>query len=593
MCGIVGCILNDRNTVDVAMSMLCRVEYRGYDSAGVATLSENGIILQKKAGAIAKLNEVLNKNILGNVSIAHTRWATHGKATDNNAHPFVSNSGQWALVHNGIIENYLELKTKCLPEKCILNSETDTEIVVQMLDYAKGKNCIEKLKNVCDKLKGSYAFACVNVNAPNTIFLAKNKSPLYIMNATDGCFIASDPICFAGKTGKIYSLEDYEYAVVSDTDIIFFDNNMHVIVKNDLNIKIVSNDKGLNNCPHYMLKEIEEEGKVLDNILRTYTEGNVLRQFDSSMLSRFNEIVFIGCGTAYHAGLYGADIFRMNNHIRTSCYMASEYRYCNPIVDDKTLVVLVSQSGETADTIAVCDMVRAMGATTIALTNVLYSTLAKKVDYILPVCAGSEIAVASTKAYIAQLSVLYIWSMSLLGDAELKNALANIANLAKNFDNYKYNELKSIAKKVSKIDCCYFLGRGMDYITALEGSLKLKEVTYINCQAYPAGELKHGHLALIDDTSYLVAIATDDSTLDKTLNGAYEAKARGGKIIVLTNKEIKTKEFYRVIKLCDYNKYLMPIVVSKWIQMLAYVVSITKGYNPDKPRNLAKSVTVE
>jgi len=598
MCGIVGYIgdkIVDKELVDI----LKNLEYRGYDSAGVAVFDKGEIVTTKAEGKIANLEAILNGSKTASMGIAHTRWATHGKPTTTNAHPHVSANNKWAVVHNGIIENFGELKKEVISNTGVeFVSETDTEVVSQMLQYLDNGNVIETLINVCNRLEGSFALGVISSDDKNSLYLAKRKSPLYVAKTGKEVFVASDPICFAGKATEYYMFEDDEFCQVNINSIVFYDSKNNVIVKKALKLNTFEANFGKQDYPHFMLKEIEEVPTVLNRIVSTYKDSKAFEKVDTTLLKSINKIILVGCGTAYHAGLMGASMIEKFARIDSRTYVASEFRYSDPIIDDKTLAIFVSQSGETADTISAHDLAKSKGAKTIALTNVLYSALAKKADYVLPVCAGPEIAVASTKAYTAQISILYMFAKHLANIvANTKfDYLADIVNLSNNLVMPTAESLDSLANELVSIDNAFFIGRGVDYVSSEEASLKLKEITYINTQAYPSGELKHGFLALVESGTILFVIATQKDLLDKTLNGAHEAYARGARIVLATQFDIpkeKLEDVYFNIKLPKFEDDLMPIVSIGAFQMLSYLTSVKKGYNPDQPRNLAKSVTVE
>ena len=467
-----------------------------------------------------------------------------------------------------------------------------------MLEIHSEQNAIFNFIDTCKKLKGSYALACINKNKKECLFLAKNKSPLYIATNSKEIFVASDPICFVGKTNEYYALEDYEFCEANLENIIFYNKNKEIIEKLPIKLDklISSSEKGKFN--YFMEKEIFETPFILKRIASEYNSRKILNKINFKFLNNYNKIILIGCGTAYHASLMGAKYIETFARIPTSAHIASEYRYSNPIIDKKTLFIFVSQSGETADTLAVCELAKSCGATTFALTNVLYSSLAKKVDFVLPVCAGPEIAVASTKAYTAQITILYMLARHIQNELSNLNFnyIEQIQNLAENIKIPAYRKINQIAQNLTLANSVFFIGRDKDYISSEEASLKLKEITYINSSAYPSGELKHGFLALIDSNTYLFVIATQKSLLDKTLNGANEALSRGAKIILITQFNIpkeKKSKFYKVIKLKKFDEELMPIEAVILFQLLAYKTCINKNLNPDQPRNLAKSVTVE
>ena len=597
MCGIVGYI--GKNSVEKNLiNNLKLLEYRGYDSAGIAVLKEKTIKITKAVGCIKNLEEKLEQEKNVRLGIAHTRWATHGEATESNAHPHVSNNKNWAVVHNGIIENYAELKKDFLDKGLKFNSETDTEVVVQMLEYYQSQSPMETLVKVCNQLSGSFAFAVINSFSPNTLYLAKRKSPLYVAKTENEVFIASDPICFVGKTKMYYTLNDDEFCKVSLSSIEFLDKKCNKLSKELNELGQITTKINKENFEHYMIKEIYETPKVLKRIAKTYQENDVFNKIDKFVLLNMDKVIFVGCGTAYHAGLVGVNYVENFAKIQSRCFVASEFRYSDPIIDNKTLAIFVSQSGETADTLEALSLAKSKGATTIALTNVLYSSIAKKADYVLPVCAGPEIAVASTKAYTAQISILNMFAKyisNILKHTEY-DYLKDIFELSNQIDIESLSYLKTLAKELAQKNSAFYIGRGLDYITCEEASLKLKEITYINSQAHPAGELKHGFLALVENGSYLFVLATQKMLLDKTLNGASEASSRGAKIIFATQFNLEDKDIknlFYTIKLKSLKEDLMPMVAIVSFQMLSYLTSVERGINPDKPRNLAKSVTVE
>jgi len=599
MCGIAGYVKGAGKVVDKELlDLLKNLEYRGYDSAGVATLSKN-IDIVKNAGSISNLEKELKNNESDVLGIAHTRWATHGEPSKNNAHPFRSVSGEWAIVHNGIIENYSALKSEILEWKNIIfSSKTDSEVVAHLLDKYNQKNKIKTLTNVCKKIVGSFAFVCINKTDKSSLYLAKRKSPLYVAENGGEIFVASDPICFEGKAKEYFSLEDNEFCKAGKLGIFFYDENGESISKCSTKLEGFNGAADKENYQHFMIKEIMEEPIVLERIIKTYQETKPFKFINNKFIEKFKNIVFVACGTAYHSGLVAVEYMREFARLSATCEIASEYRYSNPLLNKETLVILISQSGETADTLAVNELAKEKGATTIALTNVLYSSLAKSSEYVLPVCAGPEIAVASTKAYIAQVSILYALAkhFAYVKFGESPTYLSEISNLKDKIQELNFNFLDEISKDFSTTNKVFYLGRSLDNLMALEGSLKLKEITYINSQSYPLGELKHGYLALIDDETYGIVVATKKEVLEKSLNGISEAISRGAKIILITPFELDDEQkkcIYKIIKIDDLGCSLTPLLSMPYLQMLAYKTSILKGINPDKPRNLAKSVTVE
>lgn len=596
MCGIAGYI-GKENIKRELIELIKEVEYRGYDSAGIAYINNGEIEIKKSAGPVNNLKEILGEDIKNSCGIAHTRWATHGKANSINAHPHISEDRKWAIVHNGIIENYLTLKKELVDNHNIkFISKTDTETVAHLLQISN-KSGLEALKFACDKLKGSYAIAAIERDNPNQILVARKESPLYVAYGKDGNYIASDPICFVGKCKEYYTLQNNEFAMVTANIIELYDNNLCKVDRDTTILNLKIKDAKLENYTHYMQKEIMQENEVVNNIINIYSSNNIFNKLKISELLNAKKFILIGCGTAYHAGLMGARFIEKYSRVNASAHIASEFRYSNPIIDKDTIAIFVSQSGETADTLGALEILKAKKVKTIALTNVLYSTLAQNVDYIFPVCAGPELAVASTKAYTAQISILYLFAKYLenIKTSTEKNSLKLLKEFTQIHDNY-FKEIDILSFDLQKASNVFFIGRDLDYITTEEASLKLKEITYINSSAYPSGELKHGFLALVDSNTIVFALATQEELLDKTLNSAHEVSARGGKIVMVSNLDIskeKLQDVYINIKIEKKHQDLSPMTSIKFFQWLAYHTSIKKGINPDKPRNLAKSVTVE
>lgn len=597
MCGIAGYVGKNKVKKEL-INILRGVEYRGYDSAGFAYIKNKKIEVKKTQGCIDNLNKYLTDDYTKTCGIAHTRWATHGKVNATNAHPILSEDKKWAVVHNGIIENFMIIKNQLKENYGVkFATETDTEVVAQMLQTSHIQSPLKALKLVCKKLIGSYALAIINKDFPNQIFVARKESPLYISHSENGSYIASDPICFVNKCQNYFTLENGEFGIVTDNNVFIYDNYLNQIIKEPTKLNLKEKDAGLGKYKYFMQKEITEEDVATERIIKTYSENNVFKKLNLDYLKSVKNIILIGCGTAYHAGLMGAKIFEKYARIKSSAFVASEYRYSNPIIDQNTLAIFVSQSGETADTLGACNVLKQMGVKTIALTNVLYSTLAQNCDYVFPVCAGPEIAVASTKAYTCQIAIIYLFAkyLSSIKSGEDFVALQTISKF-KNLEENYFEQIDILANDLLHTNSVFFIGRDVDYVTAEEASLKLKEISYINSSAYPAGELKHGFLALVDNTSIIFVIATQKELLDKTLNGAHEGSARGAKIIVVSNLDIskdKLVDVYMHIKLKNESVDIMPMVAIKFFQWLAYFTSVKKGLNPDKPRNLAKSVTVE
>ena len=590
MCGIVG-FFGNGNVQKILLNKLKMLEYRGYDSAGIAVSCGKDISVTKRKGKICNLESAVNYNEEACLGIAHTRWATHGEANEINAHPHISSDGEWAVVHNGIIENYKAVKCEFLSD-VVFKSMTDTEVIPQLIAKFSDKKPLNAVIDACNLLKGSFALAMIKKDDKH-LYLAKNKSPLYISGNGKGEFlVASDPCCFVGFGEEYYTFYDMEFAVAGEEGVKFYDRFGRELIKNSEALDCDFVNVCLDKDDHFMIKEIKEIPSVMCRIVQRYSLEFLNEKLKNFDIKKFDKIKIIGCGTAYHAALYGATVLQKYLRIEAGAYVASEFRYSNPILNDKTLVIAVSQSGETADTIAALTLSKERGATTATLTNVEYSTIAKLADIVLPVCAGQEIAVASTKAYNAQLAVFYIFANYLIG----KDGVSDIKELSEKIDLSDLAAEREIAETVKNLDQMFLIGRSFDYYTALEASLKIKEITYMNANAYQSGELKHGFLALVEENSYIIVFATQTEILDKNLNGAYEAKARGAKLILITTLDIEEeikKEFYKIIRIPEIKDDLASITAIIPWQIVSYYVSVYRGYNPDKPRNLAKSVTVE
>lgn len=593
MCGIVGFIGD--NTERKLIEGLKKLEYRGYDSAGIAIHEKENIAVYKSKGEIKNLEKILHFDSKAKSGIGHTRWATHGKPDEINAHPHASNDKRWMVVHNGIIENYSKLKTKLLSLNYNFYSETDTETVANLLQYysEKIKNDIKVLKETVSAIKGSYALGIIN-DKKSGIFFAKNKSPLFIAKNGKEVMLASDIICFKGFSDYYYELKDGIFGYADVDQISFYDNIGKTELKpTKLDLKEYSE---LNFYKHFMIKEIFDTKSAIKNVIEYYSSSKILECLKKINFNTIKKVKFVGCGTAYHACLIGAKMFEEKTDIEAEACVASEFRYSNPKVDKNTVVVLVSQSGETADTLAAFDLAKEKKCYTVSIVNVEYSTLAKKTDICLPIKAGVEIAVASTKAFSSQLIVLNIFASAVsfyLGNSQ--SPLKDAEELYNEFEYGDQNDFKLLADVFRYNDKLFMIGRGKDYFIASEASLKIKETSYINSDTYYAGELKHGFLALINEDTYVVVFATEKNVLSKTICNAEEVRARGAKVILFTcfDEFINSENFYYVIKVKEIDNSLQTVMnIVPW-QIIAYYTSVNKGINPDKPRNLAKSVTVE
>ena len=603
MCGIVGYVGKDK-ALPKLITGLKNLEYRGYDSAGVAILDGEKLDIVKNKGRIKNLEEILDYDKLGgNIGIAHTRWATHGIPSLENAHPHMDSKHNFAVVHNGIIENYQELKEKLIHLGYTFVSETDTEVIPMLMEYYYEieKDVFRAFQKTTSDLKGSYAILVISPLLPNSILVAKNNSPLVIGKSEDGIFAASDIPAIISYTKDFYFLEDGESALINE-DITFYDKDFKEIQKNYKTIDWEVDATSKNGYEDYMLKEIHEQPKALEESLAGIVLNNKPVQFmnlslDKNYLKELSSIYIVACGTAMHAGLTGKYAIEKLCRIPVNVVVASEFRYQDPILDKHSLCIFISQSGETADTIAALKLAKSKWAKTITVTNVFESSITREADYTIYTHAGPEIAVASTKAYTSQVGVLISLAIyikeTLSGSSSdtdlLKKELLSIPKLMEDImkDTEAYHML---AKEMMHVHDLYYIGRGNDYHTAMEGSLKLKEISYIHSEAYPAGELKHGPIALIDNGTYVMGIITDSKTSEKTWSNLEEVKSRGAKIILVTNQNIEEDI---VIRIPLVNPILAPLLAVIPLQFIAYYIAKEKGLDVDKPRNLAKSVTVE
>ena len=596
MCGITGYIGN-KNAIPVIISGLESLEYRGYDSAGIAYVENNKINIVKEQGKIKNLKEKLDMNIESNLGIGHTRWATHGRPTKENSHPH--KVGKITLVHNGIIENYLELKDELISKGYKFSSETDTEVACALIDSMYDGNIIEAINSAIHKMRGSFAFGIL-VEGDDNLYATRLTSPLIIAKGENEFFIASDVPAILKYTNKYMLLDDYDIAKISSSDITVY-NNMNTVKKEILTFE-GSMEMGMKNgYDHFMLKEIHEQDKVIKNTIGYYFDGSIKSLIKNLPdLTKYNKIDIVACGSAYHTGLVGKNLIEKFANIPVYCEVASEYRYKRSFYDDKTLVILVSQSGETADTLAALRKAKEDGIDTLAIVNVVGSSIAREAKYVLYIKAGCEIAVATTKAYTAQIAIfsliaIYLaYSKTLLSDNELNEIINEINNLPsiinKTLENTNYI---NIANKIYQRKDIFFIGRGIDYALSMEGSLKLKEISYINSVAYPSGELKHGTISLIENGTPVISISTDNDLREKTISNIKEVKARDAYTIFITNEDIKGDFYDDIIVVDKIHELLQPIITIIPLQLLAYEVAKLNNCDIDKPRNLAKSVTVE
>lgn len=588
MCGIAS-YAGDKNVIKTIMTGLKSLEYRGYDSSGIAYMKNGKINIIKKEGPIKNLDKILDYDDEANIGISHTRWATHGGATDINAHPH--RQGRITLVHNGIIENYNELREGLIEKGYVFNTETDTEVAAGIIDdlYNEEGDMLKALNKATYVLKGSYAFNIINDDYPDTIFGIRKDSPLIVGTSNKGNILASDIPAIIHVTNKYIILNNYDIVVLTKDNIKYYDRDLNEIYKD---IKIFDNDSeeiSKNGYDHYMLKEINEEGEVVKRILSLYTKDNKVG--DIFNIKKYKSIDIVACGSAAFAGYIGKYYIEKYANIRTNVHYASEYRYQKNFFDKDTLVILISQSGETADTLAAMKLANEHDIDTLSIVNRRDSSIARESKYVIYTPAGIEIAVATTKAYLAQVIIIILLaiknsSMEEEGIRELK-LLPNI--ITKYINDFNYKE---IAKLVSDKKNIFYLGRGIDYYLALEGSLKLKEISYIHSEAFPAGELKHGSISLIDEDFGVIAIVLDKSISDKTISNLKEVSSRGAEVIAITNIDKDDFSTHKIL-LDNHSEFLTPLTAIIPMQLLAYNTALIKGYDIDKPRNLAKSVTVE
>lgn len=588
MCGIIGYI-GVNNPVDILINGLKNLEYRGYDSAGIALKNDSGFQVIKSVGGISNLEDKISKMklIAATMGIAHTRWATHGECSERNAHPHTV--GKITLVHNGIIENFLELKEELEQDNVVFKSETDTEVITALINKYYDGDIFTALKCATDKVKGSYALAIL-VDGDNKIYAVRKGSPLVLGISEDGYFVASDTLAIIDYTNKYILLDEDEIAVLNfDSYSVFKDGkkiDKEVLVNNTL-----KNDRSKCGYDHYMLKEIMEEPVVLEKTLKPFID-DISKLPD---LTAYKKIHIVACGSALYAGMIGKSLLEEKSDVEVVCEVASEYRYKKVFYNEKTLVILVSQSGETADTIAALRKAKENNVDTLAIVNVVGSTIARESDKQIFIEAGPEIAVATTKAYILQVAIFALLSYRLASSKKLledniEEELKLIPKILKSVLE-RENDYIKIAEKICKCHDVFFIGRGVDYAISLEGSLKLKEVSYIHSEAYQAGELKHGTISLIDKGTVVFAIVTDPNIALKTISNINEVKARGAFVIDISNDSYASYDID--IKIPKVSSFLQPILAVCVLQLIAYHTARLRNCEIDKPKNLAKSVTVE
>jgi len=603
MCGIIGYV-GKEDAVPIITDGLKKLEYRGYDSAGIAIYGKNGIDLIKQKGRISALEERLADCPLeGRMGIGHTRWATHGEPSDINSHPHVGSQNKIAVVHNGIIENYRQLKERLEHRGVNFTSQTDSEVIAQLAEHYYDGDLMDAVIHVSNTVEGSYALGVMCIDEPDTLIAIKKDNPLIIGVAGHGHFIASDVPAVLKHTNKVYYLSDKEIAVLKEGSVQFFNLDREPLQKQIETVtwNLDSAEKG--GYPHFMLKEIMEQPKVLhDTIQSAVKNGENKSLIDNIDISRFNKIVITACGSAYNAGVVARYVFERLCRIPVEVELASEFRYKDAIIDEKTLVILVTQSGETADTIAAMREAKNRGAVTLAVVNVVGSTIAKEAGYCLFTAAGPEIAVATTKAFSAQVVLLYVLAV---------HFAVKLKKLSREAEQEYFSEIASLPGKISQIleqvdsiqkyaSTCigyksiFFIGRNIDYAIALEGSLKLKEISYIHSEAYAGGELKHGTISLVEEDTLVVALSNCGRLYGKIMSNAEQVISRGAKVLLIGNcpDAVETDKL-SYISLPQGHELFSPSLSVIVLQLFSYYVAANKGLDIDKPRNLAKSVTVE
>ncbi|WP_372714340.1 glutamine--fructose-6-phosphate transaminase (isomerizing) [Ilyobacter sp.] len=608
MCGIVGYV-GGRDASGVILDGLSRLEYRGYDSAGIAVSTGDKLIVKKKQGRLRVLQDYIEKNpIEGHVAIGHTRWATHGKPSDENSHPHSNAVESISVVHNGIIENYIDIKKELIEKGYEFLSDTDTEVLAHLLDLYSEEDFFATIQKVMKKVKGSYGLGILNTKYPDTVFCARKDSPLVIGLGEDENFIASDVPALLKYTKDVYFLENGEIGIVKKDSVEIFDIDKNEIKKERVTIEWSLEQATKAGYPHFMLKEINEQPEGIRETIKRRVDENNLIHFDDINLGKeelkaIKDIYIIACGTAYNAGLQGKFALQKIAKIKADADIASEFRYSDPFMDETTLVILVSQSGETLDTLAALREAKSKGAKTLAITNVIGASIAREADNVIYTWAGPEIAVASTKAYTTQVTVFYMLSLyiakikEIISDEEYANILNGLIEIPEKIERIiaQEDKIKAIAEKIKDCTQGFYLGRGLDYSVATEASLKMKEVAYMHTEAFASGELKHGTIALIEDDIPVVAITTQSDLFEKSISNIKEVKARGAYVICVTQENNRVVEEIsdEVIYIPESDDLIAGITAIVPLQLLAYHVSAMRGIDVDKPRNLAKSVTVE
>ena len=606
MCGIV-CYKGNLEARDVIVEGLERLEYRGYDSAGISLIDQGVLSTVKKSGKVKVLKDELSKNpIKGHLGIGHIRWATHGGPSDVNSHPHLSNNGKIAVVHNGIIENYNELKENLKKEGYSFKSETDTEVIAVLIEKFYENDLLDAVRKAKAMLRGSYALGIICQDEDDRLIVLREESPLVLGLTDDGILAASDLPSIIKYTKDVIYLENGDLVDIKGNDYTIYDRENEKVKREVSKVTFSFEDATKEGYDHFMIKEINEQPKAIaDTIKYKMTDGLIdfkENAFSKEELQGFNKIYMVACGTAYHAGLVGSYAFEKFAKIPVICDIASEFRYNDPFIDDKTLIILPSQSGETADTLAALRLARQKGAKTLVLTNVVASSLDREADKTIYCYAGPEIAVASTKAYTTQIISFYMLALDFarkletISEEEYKNILEEIKKIPEKVKEILDNieDIKKYAQEIKKSESIFYLGRGLDYKSVIEGALKLKEVSYIHSEAFAAGELKHGTIALIEEGTPVVTVATQENIMEKTISNVKEVISRGANIFSIARSDDHLEDIsHYTYKLPETIDALYPVLAVVPQQLLAYYTSNAKGIDVDKPRNLAKSVTVE
>lgn len=600
MCGIVG-FIGEQDAKEILLKGLEKLEYRGYDSAGIAVQAENGVVVYKEKGRIAKLREIVDENVAASVGIGHTRWATHGVPSKVNAHPHQSTSKRFTLVHNGVIENYELVKKEYLQDVTFV-SETDTEVIVQLMEQqvSTGLSVEEAFRNTLSLLHGSYAIGLLDAENPNMIYVAKNKSPLLVGVGDNFNVVASDAMAMLQVTDQFIELMDKEIVIVTKESITIKNLQGETIERAPFTAELDASDIEKGTYPHFMLKEIDEQPLVIRNIIQKYQDENgeiELNQDIRNAILDSDRIYIIACGTSYHAGLVGKQFIEKFAKMPVEVHVASEFSYNMPLLTERPFFIYISQSGETADSRAVLVQTNEMGHKALTITNVPGSTLSREADYTLPLYAGPEIAVASTKAYTAQLAVLSILAADIAKakgevlDFDLTHELGLVANAMIELCDQK-EEMDALAKQfLATTRNCFFIGRSVDFYVGLEGALKLKEISYIQAEGFAGGELKHGTIALIENGTPVIALATQEHVNLGIRGNVKEVVARGANPCIVSMKGLEMEGDSFVLP--AVHEALAPLVAVIPLQLISYYAALHRECDVDKPRNLAKSVTVE